>query len=144
MGSVSWVDSFGIDGGNNLDQDPMFVNAAMHNLELMQGSPAINAGANDSLPMEAITDFNGSPRIVDGRVDMGAFEFQTCHNTLILNETDSPLIGSYFSSTSITIEGLSEISVGGNININAPSVLINSVFSMPLMQQMEIFNSGCP
>ncbi len=47
-------------------------------MALLPGSPAINAGDTASVPDDIRTDQrgNGYRRIVDGRVDIGAFEFQ--------------------------------------------------------------------
>ncbi len=42
---------------------------------LMESSPCINTGYNDAKGM-ARTDLDGNPRIVDGVVDMGAYELQ--------------------------------------------------------------------
>ncbi|GIP30807.1 S-layer homology domain-containing protein [Paenibacillus sp. J2TS4] len=43
---------------------------------LKQGSPAINGGNNDLVPHGVATDRDGNPRIVGGRVDLGAYEYQ--------------------------------------------------------------------
>jgi hypothetical protein len=42
---------------------------------LLGGSPAINAGNNSKIPSGTTTDQRGLVRIVDGTVDIGAFEF---------------------------------------------------------------------
>jgi hypothetical protein len=72
---AGWDPLFGNDGGNNIDTDPLFVDAVAGNYRLGVGSPAINAGYNfaPSLPE---TDLDGNSRIVDGTVDMGPFENQ--------------------------------------------------------------------
>lgn len=56
----------------NLSANPMFVGPT--NFRLQAGSPAINAGAN-SVPYILPTDLAGSPRIVDGIIDIGAYEY---------------------------------------------------------------------
>jgi predicted outer membrane repeat protein len=84
-GSGSWNTDFGPDGGGNLDADPRFVAAGPlapstgGNLRLRAGSPAINAGDNSFVPAGSTTDLDGNPRIVGGRVDMGAYEFQVTY-----------------------------------------------------------------
>lgn len=73
-GSGVWDPSMGVDGGNNLDADPLFANPDA-DLRLIAGSPGINAGDNiaPNLPAE---DLAGNPRIDVGVVDMGAYEAQ--------------------------------------------------------------------
>ncbi|MCZ6651765.1 MAG: hypothetical protein O7D91_01915 [Planctomycetota bacterium] len=81
------------DGGNNIDADPLFVDAdgpddipgnEDDNLRLQPGSPCIDAADNSSVPEDVETDLDGNPRIVDGDddgqpvVDMGPYEHQPC------------------------------------------------------------------
>lgn len=73
-------------GVGNIDADPLFVDAdgadnvigtGDDNLRLFQGSPCIDAGDNSAiLPRLAsmVSDLYGNPRIVNGTVDMGAYE----------------------------------------------------------------------
>jgi hypothetical protein len=62
-------------GIGNITNAPLFVNQAEGNLRLQSNSPCINSGRNASAP--AGSDLDGNPRIVGGRVDIGAYEFQT-------------------------------------------------------------------
>lgn len=50
------------------------VNLGELDLSLKENSPAIDAGMNGAVETE--TDLSGNPRIADGVVDIGAFEFQ--------------------------------------------------------------------
>jgi predicted outer membrane repeat protein len=70
-----WDPALGTDGGNNLDADPLFVDAVGGNVRLSYGSPAADAGDN-AAPNLPATDLDGEARIVDGTVDLGAYEFQ--------------------------------------------------------------------
>jgi predicted outer membrane repeat protein len=67
---------------NSLTDNPLFVDDTNGDLRLQPGSPAINAGdpdtdlsifhANeDGIPL----DLDGNPRINNGRIDMGAYEY---------------------------------------------------------------------
>ena len=62
-------------GAGNIDLDPSFVDPVNGDFRLQKGSPCINAGYNDAKALPQ-TDLDGNPRIVDGVVDMGAYEFQ--------------------------------------------------------------------
>lgn len=62
---------------NCLEYDPnllLFTDAENGDYTLAAGSQAINAGNNDFVTAE--TDLAGNPRIVNGIVDIGAYEFQ--------------------------------------------------------------------
>lgn len=65
------------------NDDPLFVKGIAiadaptidGDLRLQEGSPAVNAGDNNLLPATVTTDLDNNPRIVDGVIDLGAFEF---------------------------------------------------------------------
>lgn len=60
-------------GAGNIDTDPKF---ADDQLRLSAGSPCINAGSNSLVPDGVTTDLDANPRILNGVVDMGAYEFE--------------------------------------------------------------------
>ena len=89
-GSSGWTsDTSFIDGGSNIDIDPMFITpvdpstapTTTGNLRLQTGSSAIDAGDN-TFVTGVLTDLDGEARIIDGNldgtptVDMGAYETQ--------------------------------------------------------------------
>ena len=65
----------GFDGEGNINDDPLFVDPDNGNYRLQANSPCINAGDPNILIGQYETDLDGNPRIVDGRIDMGAYEF---------------------------------------------------------------------
>ena len=72
---VDWNDDCGIDSGNNIDTDPMFVGIGDDPLMLSAGSPSIDTG-NNTFVDGILTDILGNPRIANDIVDMGAYEYQ--------------------------------------------------------------------
>jgi hypothetical protein len=73
-----WTGELG--GTGNIGDAPEFVYPAGHNYHLLSNSPCINAGLPDSY--DGI-DMDGEPRVLDGRVDMGADEFSPASDLLI-------------------------------------------------------------
>ncbi len=63
----------GFEGEGNLDLDPGFVDPENGDFRLSCESPLINMGSNQYA--SGIPDAYGTPRIMAGRVDMGAYEF---------------------------------------------------------------------
>src|SRR6185503_18260603 len=62
-------------GIGNITNAPLFMDLASGNLRLQSNSPCINAGLN-ALAL-AGPDLDGNPRMADGAVDIGAYEFQS-------------------------------------------------------------------
>ena len=60
-------------GTGNITNDPMFVAPETGDFHLRPGSPCINAGDNQYAVMPY--DLDGNPRIFNGIVDMGAYEY---------------------------------------------------------------------
>jgi hypothetical protein len=82
-GSSAWNPAVGSNGGGNRDADPRFVTpvppapSSGGHLRLRTGSPALDAGSNSvASPSLPSTDADGNPRIINGSVDMGAYERQ--------------------------------------------------------------------
>ncbi|MEJ2720182.1 MAG: choice-of-anchor Q domain-containing protein [bacterium] len=69
-----WDGTIGVDGGNNIDTDPMFFSLFNKDVRLRIGSPAVDMG-DENAPYLPATDLGGNPRILDLTVDMGAYEF---------------------------------------------------------------------
>jgi len=73
--TVSYSDvQSGWTGTGNINANPRFVNAGGGNLHLQADSPCINAG-NPSGNYSGQTDIDGELRVMLGRIDMGADEF---------------------------------------------------------------------
>jgi hypothetical protein len=78
-------------GIGNFTNSPMFVDLAGGNFRLQPDSPCIDAGNNAYVT--TVTDLDGNPRISDGIVDVGAYEFvftpETGVSRLVLITEDS-------------------------------------------------------
>jgi hypothetical protein len=61
-------------GTGNISDDPLFTSNSISDFYLQFSSPAINAGINDSVPIGVVEDANFKERILNGVVDMGAYE----------------------------------------------------------------------
>ena len=71
-----WNNACGTNGGNNLtDADPSFVDTAQGNLHLRKSSPAIDRGYL-GYAIDILKDLDGNPRIQNGVVDLGAYEYK--------------------------------------------------------------------
>ena len=70
----SWVQ----DGGNNIfSEDPLFVNEIGMDFRLTDNSPCIDTGTPDTTGLNLPeNDLLGNPRIYNGIIDMGAYEWQ--------------------------------------------------------------------
>lgn len=83
---------YGTDGGNNIDQDPFFVDFYNKDYHLSDKSPCINAGSFNPRYNIIIAygytnmnfyhnyDFDGKPRLFQNQIDMGAYEYQELLN----------------------------------------------------------------
>jgi len=63
------------DGHDNIVADPCFMDPEYGDFHLHYSSPCINAGDPNYVPEANETDMDGQPRIIGGRLDMGADEF---------------------------------------------------------------------
>ena len=86
---VGWSNVEGYTGGLfNVNADPMFVDPPSGDYRLRAGSPCIDAGRNDQVPLDLLDDLAGEFRYLDDPstidsgvgpapvVDMGAYEFR--------------------------------------------------------------------
>jgi len=75
----------GCPGQGNIDNDPCFAFAGDYHI--MSGSPCINAGDPNYTPEPDETDLDANPRIIGGRIDMGAYEFNPNSPSIALSST---------------------------------------------------------
>ena len=64
-------------GADSINADPLFIDAAAGDYRIPFNSPAVNAGNPAVLGLlDSTTDLAGQPRVVGGRRDIGALEYQ--------------------------------------------------------------------
>ncbi|HKK44438.1 MAG TPA: FG-GAP-like repeat-containing protein, partial [Balneolaceae bacterium] len=110
-----WNSALGTDGGNNIDDDPKFVDVSSpagddgvpgtsdDGLRLYSISPALNAGPADTTGLGlSKTDLTGAARIQEGTINMGAYEGGV---TLPLSVTTAP----------VDLSGLPSVTLGGEV-----------------------------
>jgi len=66
----------GYDGSGNINANPLFVDPNAGNYHMMSVSPCIDVGTPNISALPS-TDIDGNPRIMNGRPDMGAYEYFT-------------------------------------------------------------------
>ncbi len=62
------------DGANLIGVDPLFTDPKNLDYHLEPGSPAVDVGDNDPPGGLGVADFDGTPRIINGTVDIGMYE----------------------------------------------------------------------
>ncbi|MFD1629756.1 choice-of-anchor Q domain-containing protein, partial [Pseudopedobacter beijingensis] len=88
--STSWNSSFGNDGGDNIDSNPLFTDVANGDYSLANGSPAIDKGDNDRVAVNK--DLAGNSRIRNNQVDMGAYEYQSGNTVLLIRPSSDNIL----------------------------------------------------
>ncbi len=80
--------AFSCEDINNLfREDPLFIDPTNHDYRLDFCSPAVNRGSEDGI---STSDFDGNPRIVDNKPDIGPYEIQAFPDIEIINYTVEP------------------------------------------------------
>jgi hypothetical protein len=95
-GSTNWNTLFGIDAGGNQDVTVIHTDSVNGNYRLMDCSPGLDTGSTHLLPKDdydldydGITnelfpiDIEGRPRVVNGTVDIGAYEGAFSYDTTV-------------------------------------------------------------
>lgn len=104
-------------GEGNFTNAPLFVDYTGSDFHLQSNSPCINAGDNPYINW--FTDLDGNPRIVDGFVDVGAFEFQSIlnHTVHLVNANSIGPIPPYtnWASAAVTIQDAIDVATNGDL-----------------------------
>jgi len=98
-------------GSGNLSGDPLFVDPEAGNYHLQSGSPCINAGNNRSVSCDQ--DLDGNARIINQRVDIGAYELAGMDAPWVEITTPAQTVSS--QTTNFLISGMVNENVVGSI-----------------------------
>jgi Subtilase family/FG-GAP-like repeat/Domain of unknown function DUF11 len=109
----------------NISANPLFVGNTVGNYRLQPGSPAIDVGNNTASGLPS-ADLDGNPRIYNGTVDLGAYEYQ---GPTSITVSPSPLafpsqpVGT--SSSPLTVS----VTNSGAVALQISSIAITGAFS---------------
>ncbi|MCF8351611.1 MAG: hypothetical protein K9H15_10610, partial [Bacteroidales bacterium] len=76
-GSDSWNSNYGIDGGNNIDENPLFYDDINDDFRIISNSPCTDAGNNSANNQSNDVRGIGYDRILNSTIDMGAYEYNS-------------------------------------------------------------------
>jgi hypothetical protein len=100
-----------IGSAGNISADPRFVYPLNNDFHLFDNSPCIDAGTNSYAYTNV--DLTGNPRIVRGRVDMGAYEFQAQHYVDV-NSADPVAPYTNWATAAVTIQDAINVASSGD------------------------------
>ena len=148
-------DSLVNQGGNIFGQDPKFVNSPtslvaptiLGDFHLQAQSIAINNGLNSLVKSEK--DLDGNPRIQNGIVDMGAYEFIAAQSapaitsikSIQLCQGDTVTINgsNFLNSLDPNIQAVKINAVQGNV-VSASTILIKAIFNQAVKGKVTVSN----
>ena len=132
-----------IEGAGNITNEPKFQCLSTRNYRLFTNSPCINAGTNLTW-MFGAKDIDGGQRIIEGRVDIGAFEYNSTTSAYICVNNKTV----YFNNILLFTTGLESVVVqnvgnslltGEVINISGPfNVISDNFYALESSEQTNI------
>jgi hypothetical protein len=131
-------------GASNITNAPLFVDLLAANFRLQSNSPCINAGTNAT----AIgpTDLDGGPRIVGGRVDIGAYEFQPMPALRIALSNSFITLAWPLWASNFSLQHASNVPSAAWSNVAAPvnPTPTENVVNLPLAGATKFFRLQSP
>ena len=74
--SCFWNNGFTVpEGDGNREGNPLFADTSTSDYHLLPDSLCIDTGDPNYIPVPNEKDLDGNPRVMDGRIDMGAYEY---------------------------------------------------------------------
>jgi len=125
--TVSYSDVQGVwPGIGNINADPLFVDPAIGDYHLLPGSPCIDAGDNSAVPPSVVTDLDGNPRIINGTVDMGAYESSYQGFLLSVESVIVPEGGTATFTVMLAVDPLETVEVSVAVESGDPDITVES------------------
>lgn len=131
-----------------IENDPLFVDAENKNFHLSAESPAINTGTLDTAGlMLPSTDLAGNQRVIDGRIDMGCYEYNATSLQELKSHKNINIYPNPLNENSVCVfelKNASNVDVkvydqnGKLIFINNYGILPSGKNEIPLENLMEI------
>ena len=130
---LSYNDIFGAPsqtcgGFNNISADAGFVDTAVNNFHLTAASPAISAGNPLAADIPA-TDLDGLPRIVNGTISLGVYEYQpvTANSPLLTSSANPSYVGQTVTFTVTLNSSSAKSPVTGTISFHDGAAVLGTV-----------------
>ncbi len=147
--SYSLVQGLGAFPAKNLlsgNTNPQFVDTLVGDYDLLSTSPCIDTGRNNAMLLGITTDYEGHARIVNGRIDLGAFEYDATRPPRTIQQPSAQSICAGTSTSFTTIISRAntyrwQVNTGGSVWTNLTN---NATYSGATTTTLNITNAGMP
>ena len=115
-------------GFNNISADAEFVDTAVNNFHLTAASPAISAGNPLAADIPA-TDLDGLPRLVNGTISLGVYEYQpvTPHSPVLTSSANPSYVGQPVTFTATLNTSSTQSPVAGTTSFHDGAAVLGTV-----------------
>jgi parallel beta-helix repeat protein len=118
----------GCGGFNNISADPQFAGEAVDNFHLTDGSPIIDAG-DPTAPGLPATDYDGLPRIVNGTISLGVYEYQpvTANSPVLTSSANPSYVGQPVTFTATLNTSAAKSPVSGTMSFSDGASVLGTI-----------------
>ena len=122
-------------GTGNIKSDPCFTDPANDDFHLCRFSPCINTGDPSYVLEPDETDLDGKPRVIGGRIDMGAYEF---NHQPVAKAGPNHVVYAEF------IDGLADVNLDGSASYDDDNDVLNYYWSWAIDSNLCQANGVSP